>query len=269
MSLSKRIIRKTMPKFIVKQIVKAYRTLNQIKSYIYIGNTVYCPCCDKYFSRFLDFKIDLDYNNPENYKETAASTVCPFCRSLPRHRMICAWLDTQVSSMKNKKVLIFAPEYSVLLYLNRKNLICVTADLFAKDVDLVIDIQAIDLPNNSYDYILCNHVLQHVPNDQVALKELKRILNVGGKIEITVCQDFSLGSTIFSKDIISKEDKMKIYGQPDYCRLYGGDFEQIMQKSGFKVDIFSEELCPNNIGAKQGPSSLDSPNIYIGTNINV
>lgn len=56
---------------------------------------------------------------------------------------------------------------------------------------LLMDILDIPFDNNYFDIILCNHVLEHIINDQSALKEIERILSPGGILILGVPNELS------------------------------------------------------------------------------
>lgn len=59
-----------------------------------------------------------------------------------------------------------------------------------------IDIQAIDRADGSYDLIVCNHVLEHVPDDKAALSELVRVLSADGILQLAVPGPFRIKATV-------------------------------------------------------------------------
>jgi uncharacterized Zn-finger protein len=58
----------------------------------YKGNSVLCPCCGKTFSRFMDFNISKEHNF-ERFRETYKNKVCPYCFSMPRHRIASYYFE--------------------------------------------------------------------------------------------------------------------------------------------------------------------------------
>ncbi|MDO8638410.1 MAG: methyltransferase domain-containing protein [Candidatus Daviesbacteria bacterium] len=55
----------------------------------------------------------------------------------------------------------------------------------SKNVDIISDITKIPVKNNSFDYVLCTEVFEHIPDPLTALKELSRINKKGGKLILT------------------------------------------------------------------------------------
>ena len=134
----------------------------------------FCPCCGSKSTTFVAGSY-ADYPerfNPVRYENTKQDVLCPVCRSLPRHRILASWRDNHKELVqKADDILYFAPEYSMTLWLRRNRVSYKTADLY-KEADLKLDIQATGLPDESYDMIICNHVLEHVDDFRAALKEI-------------------------------------------------------------------------------------------------
>jgi len=90
-----------------------------------------------------------------------------------------------------------------------------TADLTRADVDHRVDIQCLPFPDRTWQYILCSHVLDHIPDDIAALRE-QRVLRPDGLLVLCVPVVESLAQT-------------QEFGEPDmrflnHVRDYGTDF---------------------------------------------
>lgn len=66
--------------------------------------------------------------------------------------------------------------------------------VFGKENSL--DLQRIDRPDASYDAVICNHILEHVPDHRAALRELARILSAHGFLFLSFPDPYRLESTI-------------------------------------------------------------------------
>jgi SAM-dependent methyltransferase len=138
----------------------------------------------------------------------------------------------------NLKVLHFAPEFQLYRLIRKlPNIDYLTADLSAPRVMMNIDITNIPFADESFDVILCNHVLEHIPDDGKAIKELYRVLKPNGWAILQVPLDSNLAETLEDPQIISEEDRLKFYGQKDHVRLYGRDY-----KDRLKVHDYIEEI---------------------------
>ena len=98
---------------------------------------------------------------------------------MPRHRILALWCNKHKRILRKSNILYFAQEPSIKKWMKRNKVTCTTADYF-QVADLKLDIQSTKLPDESYDIIICNHVLEHVQDFRKALKEVHRILRKGG-----------------------------------------------------------------------------------------
>ena len=179
-----------------------------------------CPCCGGRFKRMSERRL------------AGFGGICPRCRSHPRHRAIALLLAR--GELPGRRLLHFAPEplfdpvFERLPEIERT-----TADLYAP-ADLRLDITKMDLKDDSFDLILCSHVLEHVPDDSAAMSELRRVLAPGGlclvltpyRPEVTTYEDPSITSPL---------DRMVAFGQQDHVRIYGADLADRLGGQGFEV----------------------------------
>ncbi|SUZ80169.1 uncharacterized protein METZ01_LOCUS33023 [marine metagenome] len=100
-----------------------------------------------------------------------------------------------------------------------------------------MDIHNMPFENNVFDIVLCNHVLEHVKDDILALKEIRRVLKKGGYSILQVPFYHPLqNKTLEDKSIIDPLEREKKYGQSDHVRKYGKDYNKRLTSIGFKVD---------------------------------
>lgn len=127
------------------------------------------------------------------------NSICPNCNSRSRHRGLFFLYKNLLGNLTSHvSVMHFAPEpVFYQLFKSNDQVVYQTADLFLSDVDFKEDIQNLRFSDSSYDLVLCNHVIEHVPNDAAALSEMSRILKPGGKAIITIPGDFERGQTIY------------------------------------------------------------------------
>jgi SAM-dependent methyltransferase len=180
-----------------------------------------CPCCGGHFKRMSHRRL------------AGMSGLCPRCRSHPRHRAIALLLER--GELPGRSLLHFAPEpvfdpiFARLPEIER-----VTADLYAP-ADLRLDITAMDLPAESFDLIFCSHVLEHVPDDATAMRELRRVLKPGGLSLVLV--PYRPGVLTYEDPRITAPlDRMVAFGQQDHVRFYGADLPERLRGAGFEVE---------------------------------
>ncbi|MGA2795001.1 MAG: methyltransferase domain-containing protein [Roseiarcus sp.] len=181
-----------------------------------------------------------------------ADVLCPGCLSLERHRALAIY-DEQNNLFAGKDILHFAPEPGVKkLVLGRSPKSYRTCDLYAKNVDLRINVEAIDLPDALVDLILCLHVLEHV-DDRKAMPELRRILRPSGTAIVMVPVEEGLDETYENPDILSRADRLLHFGQEDHVRYYGRDIRDRLRAAGFSVSEWtSREPDVTRHGLKRG-----------------
>ena len=244
----KKIIKKILPKKFVNFLVyKKIVFLRNFKTISLKGDAIECPCCHKKFKKLADF-TQIHHLDTTVITEVHKNLICPFCHSCARHRNICYNLS-QNHSLPINNILIIAPEFCIIYYFKSRNLKFVTVDLLRDDVDFKVNIENLPFKDNSFDLIICNHVLEHVNDYKKALLEIKRSIKPNGKAIISVPVNLNINETYEDPDIISCEARFLYYGQEDHLRLFGNNFLQILENCGFKVEIVDGKNLPEKIAA--------------------
>lgn len=194
------------------------------------GNRFTDPIDGKRFRKFL----------PYGYGKQRENALSPSTLSLERHRLMWLYLKNETdffSSSKKLKTLHIAPEQCFLsLFKKQRNLDYVTADLESPIADIKADICNLPFKDNSFDVIFCNHVLEHITNDQKAMQELYRVLKKGGFGIFQIPQDLSREKTFEDHSITDPKERTKIFGQYDHVRMYGKDYFNKLRSVGFQVE---------------------------------
>ena len=175
---------------------------------------------------------------PYGYNKIRNNVLSPSTYSLERHRLLWLYLKNETSFFKAKlKVLHFAPESALMNQFKKlKNLSYDTIDLNSPIADIKADICDLPFLDNSYDFILCNHVLEHIIDDNKAMKELYRVLKKNGIGIFQVPMDYNRNTTFEDFSVTNKKERNKLFGQYDHVRIYGLDFFDRLQKAGFSVE---------------------------------
>lgn len=158
---------------------------------------------------------------------------------------------------------MFGAEPSIKKWFARNDCHYTTADLFDRSADVKADIQNIPFYDESWRLIICNHVLEHVPDYKFALKELKRILKKDGILELTIPTDRNFETVYEDTSIVTKEERIKHFGQNDHVRIFGNDFEKILTNVGFTVEVVDGSELPIEIAGVIGPANYDDNRVYI------
>jgi SAM-dependent methyltransferase len=198
------------------------------------GNKFTDPIDGKSFRSFL----------PYGYGTQRSNVLSPSTLSLERHRLLWLYLKNEtdffsrdMQSSSALRVLHFAPEQCFLKRFRKlKNLDYTTTDLMSPIADVKADICDLPFENNSYDVILCNHVLEHIPDDTKAIQELYRVMKPGGYGIFQIPQDLNRDTTFEDDTITDKAARAKIFGQYDHVRVYGRDYFEKLRSIGFKVE---------------------------------
>lgn len=188
---------------------------------------VECPICFWKGEEFLSYGIKIRKN-----------AKCPNCESLERHRFLYLYLRGILPRNKYIKLLHFAPERCLADFFHSlRNIDYLSVDLSSNLAMRKEDITNLSLEENTFDIIICSHVLEHIEDDMKAMKELFRILKPGGFALIMVPIDFSRNETFEDFSVTSPEERLKFFGQDNHVRVCGKDYHNRLEKSGFDVDI--------------------------------
>ena len=192
------------------------------------GKTYTDPIDGKGFRKFL----------PYGYEIQRPNVLSPSTLSLERHRLLWLYLKNETAFFTtDKKVLHFAPEQAFYSrFRQMKNLDYTTTDLNSPLADVKADICNLPFKDNTYDVIFCNHVLEHIPDDTKAMRELYRVLKKGGMGIFQIPQDLNRDVTFEDNSITDRKERAKIFGQYDHVRIYGKDYFDKLRSVGFKVD---------------------------------
>ena len=174
---------------------------------------------------------------PYGYEHPRENVLSPSTLSLERHRLLWLFLLEETNFFEAPlKVLHFAPEQAFYRRFRRlKNLEYTTTDLNSPLADVKADICNLPFGDASFDVVLCNHVLEHIPDDTRALQELFRVMKPGGWGVFQVPQDLNREATFEDNTILDKSERARIFGQYDHVRIYGRDYFDKLRAAGFKV----------------------------------
>ena len=176
------------------------------------------------------------YFFPYGYNKQRKNALCPGTFSLERHRLLWLYLKKETDFFNsNNKILHFAPEQCFHKFFKSFFKNYTTTDLNSPIVDIKADICNLPFNDNSFDYILCNHVLEHIYDDEKAMKEIYRVLNKNGIAILQVPIDINSNYTHDGRDINNKKYRNKLFGQYDHLRMYGLDYFKKLKNIGFKV----------------------------------
>lgn len=217
----------------------------KLDSLRYLGSTFECPVCCGHFRAMKPFVGSCSLRGVETDHYTENS-ICPRCHSDIRHRFIVQFMRAHTDLFNRRQsVLHFAPEINIYQLLKGLDLEYVAADLQPEKFVNAIraDITHIPFDNESFDTLICIHVLEHIQDDEKAINEIYRILKKGGKAILAVP---TYGDTTHEVSGLSPEQRLKEYGASDHLRLNGLDFSNKLKQSGLSVRVVSTDDVPGN-----------------------
>lgn len=224
-------------------LIKVSYWVKPVIALYYKGNTFTDPIDGKSFRKFL----------PYGYQNQRENALSPSTLSLERHRLLWLYLQNETDFFnldKKFKVLHIAPEQCFLkLFRNQKNLDYTTSDLESPIADVKADICNLPFEDNKFDVVFCNHVLEHIPDDNKAMQELFRVMKKGGFGIFQIPQDLSRVQTFEDDSITDREERTKIFGQYDHVRVYGRDYFNRLRNVGFTVNEvdYTKTLSPKKV----------------------
>ena len=197
------------------------------------GEALNCPCCG-YSGRFATGK-----------RKDRVATRCPNCESKPRDRQVYLYLRDHDIDLRGASVLHFAPEWP-LFRMFRDEPGYVGGDILRRrNANAIVDITRIGFPRDHFDYVLCNHVLEHVPEDRQAMAECHRVMKPGGLGIFTVplSDKYETWEPPAGMSVAAVES---LVGW-DHKRLYGRDLADKLRAVGFEVSTARSAEPENSI----------------------
>lgn len=201
------------------------------------------------------YKYSFDDAETLNYRKY----FCPACQSSDRDRLYALFITRYLDENKISifKMLEIAPSKSLSEFVRRTGRIKLrTADLLMDAVDDRIDITDMQCyVDNSFDCFICSHVLEHVPDDNMAIRELFRILKPGGWGILMV-------PIVTSLDVIDEDplledvgERWRRFGQDDHIRMYSKQgFLDRVKSAGFEVKQLGADYFGNDSFARNAIS---------------
>jgi hypothetical protein len=187
----------------------------------------YCPICLSHHEEFWAFGRNLRPN-----------ALCPECHGLERHRFLWIFLKRHTNFQEAAlRLLHFAPEPDFGVRLSHARRVrYVSVDLERdRRPSVQADITALSFVERSFDAIVCSHVLEHVPDDRQAMRELRRALRPVGWLVVQV----PIYAAITDEDpsVTDPAVREQRFGQSDHVRMYGPDVADRLREAGFTVTV--------------------------------
>jgi SAM-dependent methyltransferase len=186
-----------------------------------------CPICG----------YEADHFRPAGIKPRP-DAMCPSCGSYERHRGLWLFLRERTSVLSGGiRILHFAPE---LCFQERfralPGVTYIDADPYSPVASLRFPMNAIPFPDGAFDFVLASHVLEHIADEQGALREVSRVLAPDGfaVLQVPIIRQ---GPTFEDRRIKRPETRLRVYLHPDHVRAYGTDYPERLKAAGLRVTV--------------------------------
>jgi len=233
-----------------------------------MGGKLYCPVCNRKVRKFIPLP-DFYKKNAEKYgylysfddAETLnySAYSCPHCNASDRDRLFALYVSNRILEYGvTNKMLEIAPSRPLSKMLKKTRKITLrTADLMMKGVDDRIDITDMNCyAGGTFDAFICSHVLEHVPDDLKALRELFRILKPGGWGILMVPIILTLDQIDEDPLLEDIAERWRRFGQDDHVRMYSRNgLVERAEGAGFIVKQYGQEYFGTDVFEKHGISA--------------
>jgi len=212
-----------------------------------LGNRKKCNVCGNSFNTFIPYsygKISYLLSNMKIIGSDADNFSCPICCAHDRTRHIFLYFSklNLWNKFKHQSILHCSPEkhiYDKIKELKYEKYVIGDIDPdrynFLKEI-VKIDLTNIAFSNESFDIVIANHVLEHIPEYKIAIKEIYRVLKKDGFAILQTPYSNLLKKTFFDESINTNELRLNFYGEEDHYQIFGEDFFNVFSKIGFTID---------------------------------
>jgi predicted SAM-dependent methyltransferase len=245
-----KILKKKIKPFLVLPFLNIWKMINRL------GKYKECYICKTTFYRFSKFrggmkkrpefirKLDTVGSDTDNFR-------CFYCQANDRERHLFMFFDkiNLWDKIKGSRILHFAPEKNLSVKICQLSpLEYIKGDLHPKDGTIKkIDATQIEFANEIFNFIICNHVLEHIPDYLQAIKEIYRLLKPGGIAILQTPYSKFLKQNFEEQNINTDQLRYYFYGQSNHVRLFSEKhFFNDLKKVGFNLNIVLNKDCFDN-----------------------
>lgn len=229
-----------------------------VRALLFVGSKYTCPCCGWKLRSFTKGNMSL---------KTRHLGYCPRCNAKARHRRDWLYLERKTNLFRDQLSLLhISPKYSLSRrFVGMSNIDYVGLDLDNRpNTKIRADVSRIPIESQSFDAVICIHVLEHVEEDHQAISEIFRALKPGGWAFISV--PIRLDQDTYEDPTITAPAKRKrAFGEEQHVRIYGHDFQDLLEKCGFQVEVDLAETIDKPTKEKYG--LMADENIFYCTKI--
>jgi hypothetical protein len=206
----------------------------------------YCPCCGHHHHEKEPFQT---FNSRKD-------AMCPKCKSLERQRQACTFLGANPALLEKEdgtptRLLHFGPQKEMASVIDRISSVDqIGIDYFADGYKskynrktLFGDVAKLTLFDNFADGVIILHVLEHIPDLSIALKELHRVMKPEGWMMVEVpCNPRGRSKSCLGN--MTQTERTACSGQRDHFWYYNcSDFRKRVETlAGFSCLVAGDLL---------------------------
>jgi hypothetical protein len=213
------------PSIVKRSVFKGRKYLTRSAGLIFFrGDHVECPCCGNTFRQFQSFR--------------GPNRICWSCGSLERHRTVALFFDQNPQLLEpGMRMLHVAPEPALAArFALVPGITYIGGDFGQVFAPTHVDITNLEFPDCSLDAVVCNHVLEHVPDDRKAMREIGRVLKDNGWAMLLVPLSDN-PNTDEDSSVTASAERLRRFGQRDHVRCYGRDYFDRLRAEGLHVSV--------------------------------
>lgn len=233
----------------------------------FCGTRYYCALCGRHARVFIPVTTYPGQKVVDTYHIMAMGNNphyrCPWCNSSDKERLVWRYLTKKSGLLTTKKslsILHIAPEKNTQKQLRaRPNITYIAGDKFSGASKytpehyggaIYLDVTDVSqFQDGTFDMIICNHVLEHVPDDVKGMQELYRVLKSGGFAILQVPVSRDIENSIEDANAVTDEERIERFGQSDHVRIYAEkDYLARLASADFSVENIP---CASLFSAKE------------------
>jgi predicted SAM-dependent methyltransferase len=227
-----------------------------LRALLFVGTRYTCPCCGWKLRAFTHGGTSLKKRH---------NGYCPRCNSKARHRRDWLYLEGNTNLFFDRlRLLHISPKYSLSRrFVKMENIDYVGVDLNNRtNIRLQMDLTSTPIRSNTFDALICIHVMEEIKEDRQALNEVFRVLKPGGWALITVPTQMDR-KTYEDQTITDPKERERAFGERAHVRIYGHDLIDRLEACGFQVQLDLGKNVDQDIMEKYG--LLDDENVFYCT----